>query len=83
MTSKAFVERVRRLQRKRRTIHCGRTSRRKPQELLTRIEKYALGGQSNTAAAPTPACKQQSKLESIYGNGEKTQYQHTYEQTGR
>jgi phospholipid/cholesterol/gamma-HCH transport system substrate-binding protein len=55
----------------------------KAEDLLGRIREYAFGGQSSTAAAPTPVCKQQSKLESIYGNGEKTQYQHTYEQTGR
>jgi phospholipid/cholesterol/gamma-HCH transport system substrate-binding protein len=51
--------------------------------LFERIEHYAFGGQSSTALAPTPVCKQQKKLESIYGNGEKTQYQHTFEQTGR
>jgi ABC-type transporter Mla subunit MlaD len=51
--------------------------------LFERIEHYAFGGQSSTAAAPTPVCKPQKKLESIYGNGEKTQYQHTFEQTGR
>jgi phospholipid/cholesterol/gamma-HCH transport system substrate-binding protein len=51
--------------------------------LVTRIKKYAFGEQSGTAAAPAPPCKQQEKIESIYGPGEKTQYQHTFEQTGR
>ena len=55
----------------------------KAEDLFRRIKKYAFGEQSSTAAAPTPPCKQQKKIESIYGNGEKTQYQHTYEQTGR
>ena len=55
----------------------------KAEELLARIKKYAFGEQSSTAAAPTPPCRQQQKIESIYGNGEKTQYQHTFEQTGR
>jgi phospholipid/cholesterol/gamma-HCH transport system substrate-binding protein len=55
----------------------------KAESLFARIKKYAFGEQSSTAAAPTPACRQQQKLESIYGNGEKTQYQHTFEQTGR
>jgi phospholipid/cholesterol/gamma-HCH transport system substrate-binding protein len=50
---------------------------------FTRIKKYAFGEQSSTAAAPAPPCRQQQKLESIYGTGEKTQYQHTFEQTGR
>src|SRR4029077_16906838 len=55
----------------------------KSESLFNRIKQFAFGGQSSTAAAPAPACKQQAKIESIYGNGEKTQYQHTYEQTGR
>jgi ABC-type transporter Mla subunit MlaD len=55
----------------------------KSESLFNRIKQFAFGGQSNTGAAPAPACKQQAKVESIYGPGEKTQYQHTYEQTGR
>jgi phospholipid/cholesterol/gamma-HCH transport system substrate-binding protein len=56
---------------------------KKAEELIARIEKFAFGGTPGTAGAPTPICKQQEKLPSIYGNGEKTQYQHTFEQTGR
>ncbi len=55
----------------------------KSESLFNRIKQFAFGGQSSTAAAPTPACTLQEKVESIYGPGEKTQYQHTYEQTGR
>ncbi|HEY2478305.1 MAG TPA: MlaD family protein [Solirubrobacterales bacterium] len=55
----------------------------KAESLFNRIKKYAFGEQSSTAAAPTPACRQQQQLESIYGTGERTQYQHTFEQTGR
>jgi hypothetical protein len=55
----------------------------KAESLFNRIKQFAFGGQSSTGAAPAPACKQQAKIESIYGPGEKTQYQHTYEQTGR
>jgi ABC-type transporter Mla subunit MlaD len=55
----------------------------KAESLFNRIKQFAFGGQSSTAAAPTPACKQQAPVESIFGSGEKTQYQHTYEQTGR
>jgi ABC-type transporter Mla subunit MlaD len=55
----------------------------KAEEVLNRIKKYAFGEQSSTAAAPTPPCRQQQKIESINGTGEKTQYQHTFEQTGR
>ena len=55
----------------------------KAEDLFGRIKKYAFGEQSSTGAAPTPACKQQKPIASIYGSGEKTQYQHTYEQTGR
>lgn len=53
------------------------------EELFNRIKEFAFGGQSSTAAAPTPVCRQQQKLKSIYGSGEMTQYQHTFEQTGR
>ena len=53
------------------------------EELLNHIKQYAFGGQSGTAGAPTPPCNAQGTFESIYGSGEKTQYQHTYEQTGR
>jgi ABC-type transporter Mla subunit MlaD len=56
---------------------------KKAEELIARIKKFAFGEQSSTAAAPTPVCKQQENIESIYGTGEKTQYQHTFEQTGR
>ncbi|MBS1863642.1 MAG: MCE family protein [Actinobacteria bacterium] len=53
------------------------------EELLNHVKQYAFGGQSGTAGAPTPPCNAQGTFESIYGTGEKTQYQHTYEQTGR
>ena len=53
------------------------------EELLSYIKQYAFGGQAGTAGAPAPPCNPQGTFESIYGNGEKTQYQHTYEQTGR
>ncbi len=53
------------------------------EELLSYLKQYAFGGQSGTAGAPAPACKQQEPFQSIYGNGEKTQYQHTFEQPGR
>jgi ABC-type transporter Mla subunit MlaD len=56
---------------------------KKAEEMIARIKKFAFGETSGTATAPTPVCKQQSKIESIYGTGEKTQYQHTFEQTGR
>jgi phospholipid/cholesterol/gamma-HCH transport system substrate-binding protein len=53
------------------------------EELLQNIKQYAFGGQSGTAGAPAPPCNQQNTFKSIYGNGETTQYQHTFEQTGR
>jgi phospholipid/cholesterol/gamma-HCH transport system substrate-binding protein len=53
------------------------------EELLARVKEYAFGGQSGTAGAPAPPCNQQNSFKSIYGNGERTQYQHTFEQTGR
>lgn len=53
------------------------------EELLNSLKQYAFGGQSGTTGAPTPPCNAQGSFESIYGTGEKTQYQHTFEQTGR
>jgi phospholipid/cholesterol/gamma-HCH transport system substrate-binding protein len=53
------------------------------EELLARINEFAFNSTSGTAGAHAPACKQQESFKSIYGNGEKTQYQHTFEQTGR
>jgi phospholipid/cholesterol/gamma-HCH transport system substrate-binding protein len=53
------------------------------EELLAVVNEYAFGGSGGTAGAPAPACKSQERFKSIYGNGEETQYQHTFEQTGR
>jgi phospholipid/cholesterol/gamma-HCH transport system substrate-binding protein len=53
------------------------------EELLARINEFAFNGTGGSAGAHAPACKQQESFKSIYGNGEKTQYQHTFEQTGR
>jgi phospholipid/cholesterol/gamma-HCH transport system substrate-binding protein len=53
------------------------------EQLLARINEFAFNGKGGTAGAHAPACKQQESFKSIYGNGEKTQYQHTFEQTGR
>ena len=51
-------------------------------EFFERIKKYAFAGQDSTSAIPVPGCAQQAPLKSIYGNGEATTYQHTFEQTG-
>jgi phospholipid/cholesterol/gamma-HCH transport system substrate-binding protein len=53
------------------------------EQLLARIDEYAFNGTGGSANAHAPACKQQGPFKSIYGNGEKTQYQHTFEQTGK
>jgi phospholipid/cholesterol/gamma-HCH transport system substrate-binding protein len=81
-TNPAFLERIRKFKESGESFtEAERIT--KSEELFNRIKKYAFGEGSSTAAAPAPACKQQEKLESIYGTGEKTQYQHTFEQTGR
>ena len=82
LTNPAFLERVRRFKESGEEFTSEERAV-KAEEVLNRLKKYALGEQSSTAAAPTPPCRQQQKIESIYGNGEKTQYQHTFEQTGR
>jgi phospholipid/cholesterol/gamma-HCH transport system substrate-binding protein len=53
------------------------------EDLFTRLKKYAFGEQTGTANAPTPPCTQQAPIKSIYGSGEATTYQHTFEQTGK
>ncbi len=82
VTNPAFLERARRFKESGEEFTAAERAV-KAEELLGRLKKFALGEQSSTAAAPTPPCRQQQKIESIYGNGEKTQYQHTFEQTGR
>jgi ABC-type transporter Mla subunit MlaD len=57
--------------------------RAESEELLANINRFAFSGSGGTAGAHAPACKQQESFKSIYGTGEKTQYQHTFEQTGR
>jgi ABC-type transporter Mla subunit MlaD len=51
-------------------------------DLFARIKKFAFAEQASTATVPTPACTQQAPIKSIYGSGESTLYQHTFEQTG-
>ncbi|HVX34441.1 MAG TPA: MlaD family protein [Solirubrobacterales bacterium] len=82
LTNPAFIERGRRFKESGEEFTAEERAA-KAEELLNRIKKFAFAEQSSTAAAPTPPCRQQPKLESIYGTGEKTQYQHTFEQTGR
>jgi ABC-type transporter Mla subunit MlaD len=52
------------------------------ESLFSRIKKFGFGEQSNTGSVPAPPCTQQAPIKSIYGSGEATTYQHTFEQTG-
>jgi virulence factor Mce-like protein len=58
------------------------TSQEKAEDLFNRIKQFAFAGQSGTGSTPAPGCTQQAPLKSIYGSGETTTYQHTFEQTG-
>jgi ABC-type transporter Mla subunit MlaD len=82
-TNPALLERIRKFKEDGVTEFTEQERVTQAESLVNRIKKFAFGEQSSTAAAPTPPCRQQQKIESIYGNGEKTQYQHTFEQTGR
>ncbi len=82
VTNPAFLERVRRFKESGEEFS-GEERAGKAEEVLNRLKKYALAEGSSTGTTPAPACRQQQKIESINGNGEKTQYQHTFEQTGR
>jgi len=63
--------------------HTKKGETKEAEELLQRIKQYAFGGQSGTAGAPAPGCTQQAPLDPIYGSGPATQYQHTFEQSGK
>ena len=52
------------------------------ESLFNRIKKFAFAEQTSTSTVPAPACNQQAPIKSIYGSGEATLYQHTFEQTG-
>ncbi len=52
------------------------------EDLFSRLKSYAFAGGNGTGEAPAPPCTQQSGVKSIYGSGEATIYQHTFEQTG-
>ena len=53
------------------------------EELFARIKQFAFAGQSGTATVPAPGCTQQAPLNSIYGPGTASTYQHAFEQTGK
>ena len=52
------------------------------EEFFERLKRIAFAGKAGTGEVPAPACTQQSAVKSIYGSGEATTYQHTFEQTG-
>jgi phospholipid/cholesterol/gamma-HCH transport system substrate-binding protein len=56
--------------------------KKEAEDLFARIKKFAFAEQPNTTTVPAPPCTQQSAIKSIYGTGEATLYQHTFEQTG-
>jgi phospholipid/cholesterol/gamma-HCH transport system substrate-binding protein len=50
------------------------------EEFFQRLKTFAFAGQESSGSVPAPACTQQNPLASIYGTGEQTLYQHTFEQ---
>lgn len=50
------------------------------EDLFARLKKFAFAEQTATNSVPAPACVQQAPLESIYGSGASSLYQHTFEQ---
>jgi phospholipid/cholesterol/gamma-HCH transport system substrate-binding protein len=53
------------------------------EEFFQRLKAFAFAGHESTSEVPAPGCSQQSPINSIYGSGEATLYQHTFEQTGK
>jgi ABC-type transporter Mla subunit MlaD len=51
-------------------------------DFFARLKRLAFAEQEGTATVPAPPCTQQAPIKSIYGSGESTLYQHTFEQTG-
>jgi ABC-type transporter Mla subunit MlaD len=52
------------------------------ENFFARLKRIAFAEQTSSATVPAPPCTQQSPITSIYGSGESTLYQHTFEQTG-
>jgi phospholipid/cholesterol/gamma-HCH transport system substrate-binding protein len=61
----------------------GKSQEESAKILFERIQQYAFAGQTSTSAIAAPPCKQQEPFKPIYGSGPSTQYQHTFEQSGR
>jgi virulence factor Mce-like protein len=59
-----------------------KTTLEKAEDYFARLKKYAFAEQASTSTVPAPPCTQQAAVKSIYGSGEATTYQHTFEQTG-
>ncbi|MGV1046906.1 MAG: MlaD family protein [Solirubrobacterales bacterium] len=53
------------------------------EDFFARLKRIAFAEQSSTSSVPAPPCTQQPPIKSIYGSGEATTYQHTFEQTGK
>ncbi|MBA3865220.1 MAG: MCE family protein [Solirubrobacterales bacterium] len=81
-TSPAFQEHIRKINGKKEPLTPAQTLL-EAEDLFKRLKGYAFGGQEGSASAPTPPCTQQAPIKSIYGSGEATTYQHTFEQTGK
>ena len=50
------------------------------ESFFERLQKYAFGGQTDSAAVPAPGCVQQGPFEPIGKAGPATTYQHVFEQ---
>jgi ABC-type transporter Mla subunit MlaD len=51
------------------------------ESFFERLQKYAFGGQTDSAAVPAPGCVQQGPFEPVGEAGPATTYQHFYEQS--
>jgi phospholipid/cholesterol/gamma-HCH transport system substrate-binding protein len=82
-TNPAFVERARESRDLNKPEIVTRTQETNAELLFERIRFYAFANQDSTAAIGAPPCNQQAPFKPIYGSGPSTQYQHTFEQSGR
>ena len=82
--SEAFKERSNRAVLSKTATEAGETlesyNQKNAEDLFKRLKEYAFAGQESTASVPAPGCTPQNPLESIYGSGNRTLYQQTFEQ---
>ncbi|HSS32267.1 MAG TPA: MlaD family protein [Solirubrobacterales bacterium] len=80
--SEAFREHVSKLKTESNDPRTPEEIQKASENFFGRLKRIAFAEQASSATVPAPPCTQQGTVKSIYGSGESTLYQHTFEQTG-